>query len=207
MAIKGFSTTMKNMIRSEISEIHTALPATIINVKGMDVDVQPSVMLYQNDTHRKLPVIYSVPFMCPHTNNAGIKWNPQIGDNVLLLCCEMSIDNIMVSTGNNLVQSEDGRKFDLADAVAINGFQKASENLPLPPTDVLQITGDKQTITIKKNGDIELGGGVLVQSLATSAFVKTIAPIINGIAPGTIPLDPTTGEPISPFVTTKTKAE
>jgi len=96
--------------------------------------------------------------MPPRTLKAGIQWNPEKGDKVLLMVMELSIDNLMVGKGDGVVNSQDGRNFDLSDAVAISGFLNDTENKPLPKEDGLVINYDDQKITIKKNGDIEIGG-------------------------------------------------
>lgn len=209
---KNFTNVIRGLINQEVNAIHTALPAKIIRTDGMNVDVQPLVNIFANGTHRQLPVIYSVPFMPPRTAKAGIQWNPEIGDKVLLMVMEMSIDNLMVGKGSNIVNSEDGRKFDLSDAVAISGFLNDVENKPLPKTDGIQIKYDKQTITIKKNGDIELGGGKVLSNLLTEHFKLALDththnfPAING-ASTTPPLYTVVETPLNPFTTSKTKAE
>jgi len=185
-----FTGAVRGLIKQELNAIHTSLPATVIRVKGNDLDVQPLVNLYRSGTHRKLPIVYSVPFMSPRTKKAGIQWEVEIGDKVLLMVVEMSIDNAMVTKGNNVVNSEDGRAFNLSDAIAINGFFSETENKPLPKDVGLQVKYDKQTITIKKNGDIEVGGKNL-KKLITEDFKS----IYNNHVHGYIPTGSTTAIP------------
>lgn len=211
---EDFTTALRGLIKQEIRNIHTALPATIINVRGMDVDVQPLVQLYQNGNHRKLPIIYSVPYQCPQTINGGLRWNPTIGENVLVMCCEMSIDNLMEGDGKTVVKSEDGRSFDLSDAVVINGFLNSTQNLPVDPTVGVELTYGEQTVTIKKNGDIVLGSGV-AQSLLTEAFKTALEththPVVPPVPPATIPVItgfPTIApETVIPYTTRKVTGE
>ena len=147
--MREFSKVVKDMIKAEVEQIHTSLPAIVERVDGMNVDVQPLVNIFRNGTHRKLPIIHGVPFQAPRVKRCGIQWNPEKGDKVLLLVSEVSIDNLMVSKDNSIVNSEDGRAFDLSDAVAITGFQNESENAPLPADEGLRINFDDQKIVIK----------------------------------------------------------
>jgi hypothetical protein len=212
---KSFTGAIRGLINQEIEAIHTALPAKVVRVDGMNIDAEPLVNLFKNGTHRILPTIYSVPFMPPRMKKCGIQWNPEVGDKVMLLVMELSIDNLMVGSGSSVVNSEDGRRFDLSDAVAISGFLNDSENKPIPSTDGIKVFYEDQSITIKKNGDIVIGGGAVTQALLTEAFKLAMEahthPIIPPVAPSTVPtitgLPTILPETVLPYTTNKTKAE
>ena len=118
---------------------------------------------------------------------------------------EVSIDNLMVSKTDDVVNSEDGRCFDLSDAIAVAGFQSEADQKPLPVEDGIQLHYDKQTITIKKNGDIEIGG-TAVQALVNESFLTAYDQHTHSS-----PAGGSTGVPVVTSLpthkTSKTKAE
>jgi len=47
---KSFTKAVNGLINQAINDIHTALPAKVVRVNGMNIDVQPLVNLYKNGT-------------------------------------------------------------------------------------------------------------------------------------------------------------
>lgn len=163
-----FTEVIKGLINSELSQVHTAIPGIILSVdpNGNDVDVQPTVQIERSGGFHTLPIVADVPFLFPRSGSTGIRWTPQVGDTVLLIVCEASIDNWMNGDGNKTTAAS-GIRFSLSDAVAIPGLYPTAKTIPMDALTELEITTSSSKIEIKKDGGIVIGG-----ELATSVASK-----------------------------------
>ncbi len=129
----------------------------------------------------------------------------QKDDPVAIFFSERSLENWYL-TGDDS-KPGDERRFDLSDSFCIPGlfsFNKSN----LATSDALEIHNEGQRITIKKNGDIDLGSGPVLQKLVNESFLTffdahthtgvTTGPGISG--PPVLPTLPT-------HKTTKVSAE
>ena len=158
-----------NTFWSLISSIHTCLPGRIEKYTRTEqkANVKPLIKKkYLDGTAVEFPVIPNVPIVFPRTKRGGITFPLEQGDGVLLVFSERALDR-WLSSGED-VEPGDYRKFDLSDAIAIPGlFSFKQPNLATNDDDV-EIHNEGQRITIKKNGDIEIG--VDVKKLVTETF-------------------------------------
>lgn len=120
-SMNEYISNFRDMVRGEISQIHTALPGRILSydTSSNRAQVQPAGK-YQVADGRALdyPVVANVPvqFPCGMGGNAGVTFPIRAGDGCLLIFAETNLDDFL-SGG----ESDDGRRFDLTDAVAIPG--------------------------------------------------------------------------------------
>ena len=184
----GFTETIQKIIQHTLESVHTSLPARIVEINEKDVDVQPTVALYRAGGNIELPVISNVPIMFPQTSKGGIQWELAVGDTVLLVFSEGSIDSWMAGDGS-VVKAQNGGRYQLSDAIAIAGLSTELNTRKLNQDFGLQIGYEDTTVTIKKNGDVEIGG-VGAQKLVNESFLG----VYNGHT-HTDPISGSTGIP------------
>lgn len=202
-------------VSSILGSVHTSFPGKIdkYDYATGKADIQPLIGRRYNDgSTLDMPIIPSVPVVFPRCSAGSVSFPLTRGDGVLVVCCERSIDEFKSKGGK--VVPEDGRRFDLSDAVAIPGFFPFTEKTTISGNNDFQIVFKGQSIFIRENGDIEIGGAP-VQNLMTKAYstaldiqlglmVTALNALLSaiGITPA-VPLwtAPATG------LTSKTKAE
>jgi hypothetical protein len=178
----------KNLFMSFLCEtLHTALPAKIISFdsKKNMAKVKPLIKkrFRNNDTILELKEIYNVPVVNFSFVNCGlsIPEDEYTNQECLLIFCERDIGN-WKETGNDSTP-ESLNKYNLSDGIAVMSLNnskkqvKQNDNFSLYfydhkieiTKDELKIKGNNE-ITIKKNGDITLGSGV-VKALMTDSII------------------------------------
>lgn len=125
----SMSEVIKAAIDAQMRELFVALPGvvTAYNAVKQEVDVKPLLKRAYidedgNDDTDELPIVTSVPVMFPRAGGHFLSLPISVGDNVLLLFCDRSIDLYMSSAGGVSVDPVDFREHDLTDAVALPGF-------------------------------------------------------------------------------------
>ena len=144
-------------IWSTLANVHTVMPGIVqaYDAATQQAEVKPQLKKnYLDGTELSLPVISSVPVIFPRTATASLTFPVAKGDKVLLVFSERSLDEYL-SLGKE-VKPQDRRKFDLSDAIAIPGLYDFSTPSPSNGEDV-ELQHKTQKITIKANGDIEVG--------------------------------------------------
>lgn len=132
MPTPPFQPQLSDVIRHGIEEdrmdLHTACPATVVRVdlaKGQ-IDAKPLVRDIVQPTPDvrlavSVPIITNVPIVWPGANGMRITFPMQVGDFVLLIFAERSIDT-WLSSGNE-VDPGDPRRHAMSDAIAIPGIR------------------------------------------------------------------------------------
>lgn len=150
---------IENTILSFMEGMHTCMPGRIesYDFKASKASVKPLLQRsYIDGTTLDIPILRDVPVIFPRTQSAGITFPVNRGDRVLIMFAERSL-NIWKGSGENAVPT-DNRKFDISDAICIPGlYSLNTRNIAKNNTDTV-IHNDDQTITIKSNGDIDVGG-------------------------------------------------
>lgn len=160
------------VVKTALNQINTCLPGEIrkFDVDTAKADVKPLIQRkFADDTVQELPVITNVPVVFPRTKTGGLTFPLTAGDGCLIVFSQRSLER-WSGTG---VDSEPGdtRKFDLSDAICIPGlFAFTASNIASNNSD-LEITNKGQKITLKANGDIEIGTESL-KKLVTEDFVS-----------------------------------
>lgn len=169
----SFPTAIKTAIAHYInSNLNTCLPGKItrvIDYKKRKVSVQPTIRrVYLDEEVLEPPVIDNVTLQYTGTEDAIIKFPIKVGQNVLLIFSQRSLDNWLLSGDVSLPGSK--RKFDISDAIAIPSLQTFNTDHPLIDNneDTEIVTKDNK-IVIKANGTIEIGGDNL-KKLVTEEF-------------------------------------
>ena len=166
-----FTTTIQNIVETELENIHTAIPARITKINEKDVDVQPSVAIVRDGKNVVLPEITQIPFMFPQGAAGGIQWELEVGESVLLMVSECSLDAWLSSEESGTVPALDAGQFQLKDAVAIPGLSQVRDTRPLVQDFGMEVRHKDTTITIMKNGEVVIGGDTAKQ-LVNSAFLE-----------------------------------
>lgn len=179
---------IENTFMTLLSHIHTCLPGRIetYDYTTQKATVKPLIKKkYLDGDVQELPVLTNVPVQFPRTKKSGITFPLTRGDGVLIVFSERSLER-WKSSGDD-TEPGDARKFDLSDGIAIPGlFSFKQKNIASNNND-LEVQHNGQFVTIKKNGDIEVGKSSLkklvndtFKSLFNSHTHATTATISTG---------------------------
>lgn len=178
---------IKNLITSYISTINTAFPAVVTAVDSVKytVDVKSAIWFYNVDDNKPFQIlIQQVPLVFPSGGNFILTTPVTVGDNILLVISQKSIEEFLTNGANTIDKSQ--RKFNVSDAIAISGL-KPWNNLPSDPLsttsiDIKTLDGasyikmSTSEITIKST-NININGNVTV----TGSIDATTDVIADGI--------------------------
>ena len=122
---------INDLIERKLYELNTSMPGIIVsfNATQKTCSVMPALKRKYEDGIKDLPIIQNVPICYPQTNNALISFPLEVGDNVLLVISQRSLDNWKEQAGNNTVDPEDIRRNSLTDAVCIPGILKKGDGI------------------------------------------------------------------------------
>lgn len=160
------SPTLDNVLRrameSHQMNIHTALPGRVetydaatqlANVKPL---IKRAFVADEVETLEPLPIINNVPVQFPRAGIRFISLPIKVGDHVLLVFNERSIDKWQAGSGDD-TDPTDLRMHNLSDAVAIPGFYPDSEKLDDADPDNIVIGEDGGVQVHVADDKIELG--------------------------------------------------
>ena len=154
---------IESMIQNRLNEVHSALPAKIISYDAdkQEAAVQPLInRLYHDDDSEIQPTIAAVPVIFPSAATGSLTFPIGVGDIVLLIFSEQSLDNWLFSDGKASVDPEDHRRFHYSDAIAIPGLYPFKKAPGGSNTDVVLRfnigTASENKISLKPNGDIDI---------------------------------------------------
>lgn len=138
-----------------------------VNNAQLTVDVEMLTLRYDADgeTQDDVPVL-GVPLVMPSSSTSAITFPVQVGDTVVCVVSQTSIDNYKTSTGNADVPTRvnDYRRFNAQDALAYP-YCKRSNNPTLrtldhDPNDVVIThnigTGNECSFILKADGNVEV---------------------------------------------------
>lgn len=154
------SEAIENVCLAILGQVNTCLPGEINNydVATSKAEVKPLIKKkFLDGDVLDLPVITNVPVVLPRSARGGLTFPLERGDGCLIVFSQRSMER-WLATG---VDSEPGdtRKFDLNDAICIPGlFSFQTENIASNNSDI-ELKLGSSGITIKANGDIEIGEG------------------------------------------------
>lgn len=162
---------LNDFLIDKFADLHTCMPGKIDKYEYSTQRAQVKPLLkraLKDGTQIEYPSISGVPVVFPCTLSTGITFPINSGDLVLLLFSEKSLDNWVFSGDTS--DTEKAKLHDLSDAIAIPGIISFNKSSIASNNEDLEIIHNSQKITIKSNGDIELGASGL-QKLVTEAFV------------------------------------
>lgn len=147
------------IIANKIADIHICMPGKILeyDYSKQRAKVQPSLNQKYNDGEVvKLPAIFNVPVIQPASGGASITFPVNIGDKVLLVFAEKSLEEWLQN--GNQVTPDDPRQNNLTDAVAHIGLRDFGTNSPAANNTDLLIKYDGSEIKLKPSGVIDING-------------------------------------------------
>lgn len=169
----SFETVLEDFFNYKMSSVYTALPCRVVTVRSsledQRVDVQPLPnRVLPDETFKEQPTILNVQVMFPSSKKASLTFPIDVGDVVLCVFAQRSLDSLKASTGANTYTPEDRRKFDVKDAIAIPGLFPFQDAINAPSKrkwthstrDVVLVnnigSGTECEIRLKDNGNIEV---------------------------------------------------
>lgn len=193
------SDIFRNSVYSVLNNVHTALPGI---VKAYDpasnkATIQPALNKAFESGAVEMPIMENVPVMFQSGANFAINFPINVGDYVLLVFCERSID-LWKSVGGQ-VTPDDPRKFHLSDAVAIPGLMPFTGDFSKNNGEDFIISFAGSEIRIKANGDIQIKtSNKIAIGNEVVELLQNISETLAGIAAITVTVPPGTEPPV-PF--------
>lgn len=182
---------IKNAIWSVLNNVHTSMPGI---VKAYDpstnkATIQPALNKNFQSGPMEMPLIENVPIMFQAGSNFAINFPINLGDYVLLIFSERSID-LWKAVGGQ-VTPDDYRKFHLSDAIAIPGLMPFTGDFSKNNGEDFIISFAGSEIRIKPNGDIQIktASKIAIGSQAVE-LLQQISDTLAGIAAITVTVPP-----------------
>jgi len=191
------------IMANRVADMHICMPGKIVkyDYKNQRAKVQPALNQAYNDGEVViLPIIHNVPVIHPSSGGASITFPVNIGDTVLLVFSERSLEEWLNVGGE--VSPDDPRQNDLTDAIAhlgLNPFSVASsaENntdllikydgskIKLKPSGVIDINATEANITannVNITGDVDVTGDVTISGKLTAENVEATSGLVGQTA-------------------------
>ena len=155
---------LKQAIKSELDNVHTAIPGVITayDFNTKKASVQPTIKrVFANGIKLKMPVITGVPVIWPGTSKAGFHCGITPGkDGCLIICSERSLENWLSGDPTNPeIEPGDPRQFSLSDAICIPGlFSLNSPGKVANTGKGVEIVNGNDSINLTDDGDVEILG-------------------------------------------------
>jgi hypothetical protein len=183
MGIVSRTAPVSELIRQAINErlryVRTCTPGIVKKVSANKagqyfVDVQPTIMDALPgafDTAVALPLVTNAPVIFPGTAAAAFDLPVAVGDEVLLVFSDRSIDLWMESAGTIPMDPRDNRLHDLSDAFAIPGVW--TKKSPAAPKVTIQVTA-KGDVNIIAAGAVRLGSVAAADAVVALKGLTTV---------------------------------
>lgn len=163
------SNTLTSLINAALSyqmdSMFTCLPCVVVgigNISQSRVDVQPVINSLDKDgSSQNRPPILDIPVVFPSSSTSSISFPINIGDTVLCVFAQNSIDNFVFGDGS-FVNPSDYRRFDKSDAIAIPGLFPFNKSKNLSNNTDLVVAHNGSQIRIKGDGEIALSSPIKV---------------------------------------------
>lgn len=149
---------LTEMMRGEISNVHTCAPGKIISYSNGISVVQPSIkQKVTNSDSLDYPVITNVPTYFLGCEGRSITFPIKSGDDCLLFFAERSIDDWLLGG-----ESDDPRKYDITDCFALVGMQKVRSHA----NDAIEINHGSCKVRIPEGGPVEINTDVVIGGIS-----------------------------------------
>jgi hypothetical protein len=191
------------VMANRIADMHICMPGKITeyDYTKQRAKVQPALNQTYNDGEEiVLPIIHNVPVIHPAAGGASITFPVNVGDNVLLVFSERSLEE-WLNVGDK-VTPDDPRQNNLTDAVAHLGLNPFSTTSPaanntdllikydgsevkLKPSGIIDINATEANITtpnLNITGDVDITGDVTISGKVTAANVEATAELKGATA-------------------------
>lgn len=162
---------LETVMRSQAARWHTSMPARVLSFEPgarPRAEVLPLLRAVdaQSGVAEDRTPVANVPVVFPQGQGARITWGLEAGD-VVLVCFSGRGLTEWKSTPLDSVTPRQGRRFSLADAIAIPGLALADED---DPTTEIVLDGDGETVTVSAGGmSLELDGSAGTARLGSAS--------------------------------------
>lgn len=171
MAAPDLYKLIVDAIRYQLAEVNTAIPARIMAYDPVQqkAEVQPLIKRrYKDGQVVDRAPITGVPVVFPAAGGGILTFPVKVGDTVLLIFSQRSIDSWVQSDGRP-IDPKDSRKHDISDAIAIPGLFSFSQALQSDPDNVIiKFSGAEIKLTPDGAVEINAPGGFTING-ATQA--------------------------------------
>ena len=153
------SDAMTNAVKWFLSNLHTNAPAVIVSFDAakQSAVVQPSIKrTLTNGAVQQLPSISNVPIITLKTDSAGMHIPPKVGDGVLLVFCERSLERWLSSKQGEIVEAGDIRQYDFTDAIGILGLNPLTFDYPFKDNSVY-LYHNRGRIKVDESSKVAIG--------------------------------------------------
>lgn len=159
-----WGTVIANAIDARLLDVHTAMPAKVVRYDQatQTIDAKPTVKEHRLDENDEpvaleLPVITNVPISFHAGGGFFTSFPLKVGDPVLLIFSEVSIDEWLEGDGAQVVTPTDPRRHHLTDPYAIPAARPKGKPVPGDPDAML--VGSESGLRVRiTQSMIELGG-------------------------------------------------
>lgn len=154
---ENLSDLLSQAFRNRQAEMRVAMPAkvTSYDFRAQKAVVQPLInRRYADGRIEPYPVINNVPVIFPRCGGASFTFPVKVGDTVLLVFSDRSIESWSESGGQ--VNPDDNRMHNINDAIAIPGLIPFSTKSMAKNNDDVLLTYAGAEIEIKKDGKINM---------------------------------------------------
>lgn len=209
--------SLETIIQFFTNQINTCIPAKIVKIRdSKHIDVQPTVKktLLSDDNKISIdyPVIPFVPVCVLGTKKAKMRFKIRVGDPVLILFSQHSIDKYMLTDGVEISENDDIAQHDINNAMALIGFLSTISNLDEIGDNefILEVNdGSSQIIITSDNkvqvkaSTVELGDIGANKALALAEKCDSRLDALESFQNNHVHIDPlsaSTGTALVPFI-------
>ncbi len=174
----SFVEDMVRIVDGKLLGTNTAMPGIITAYVAPRASVQPSVKIkYEDGSIVVPPVIPNVPIVLPRTAAGGVTFPVAVGDSVLLIFSQRSIERWLSEGG--LVEAGDARMHSMSDAFAIPGALSFN-NTPTAQTGTVLFNG--ATKVRLADGKVAIGnsGAEFLDKVASALEATATSNCVNG---------------------------
>jgi len=187
---------VQTAIDSALKDIHTCLPAVVTKVDHTTQLIEAQIVIKRKLSEElvNLPVLVDVPLRYPRSKTFSITFPIEIGDHVLIIFAERSIDTWLKEGG--IQDPFDVRKFHLSDAFAIPSMYPQTDVIPDFNSSDLELKTNSGNTKIKVkaegvdvntstevnitapqsniNGNVKINGNLDVTGIITAPTIEAI---------------------------------
>jgi hypothetical protein len=195
---KDVGRAVTELIESVLGNVHTCMPGRVESYSYAKQKATVTPLLkraFVDGSQLAYEPIPDVPVVFPASGVASLTFPLNAGDTVLLVFAERSMEKWLPAGG--AAETTVNRLHDLGDAIAIPGLFPLNRTSDAGNNADLQLNLGSQKITIKANGDIEIGNMTIPSvplvadpSLATGDFVTAVCATLAILTGGAYPVLP-----------------
>lgn len=172
---------IKEIVRWQLSELNTAIPGRVLRYdhERQEAEVQPLIKRRLKDGRvlSRAPIT-GVPVVFPAAGGGIITFPVEVGDTVLLVFSQRSIDRWVNSDGGE-VDPLDNRQHAISDAIALPGLYTFPNALASDPERVI-IKFSGAQIALARDGSVEIqapGGVRIVGNTTVQGDIEAVGEV------------------------------